>query len=338
VIELLPRPVAASVEELLDGAVRLGDHRPEDARSGAQFERVVIDGQPCVVKYVHLDNDFTMRVSGDVGCRPLRVWAAGLMDLAPDLIDHAHLGAAPWGRNGWGGALLMRDLSDELVPVSDDPVPEDQHLGFLDACAGLAARSWGWEDDLGFLPHRLRWAWFGVAQLEGEAALGFPEAVPRIAVEGWQRFPGLVPTDVAEGIALLRRDTAPLSNAVLTTPQCFVHGDWKFGNLGTARDGRTVLIDWAYPGCGPVCHELVWYLAVNRARLPISKEATIDAFRAALERHGVDTDGWWERQLDLCLLGGLVEFGWEKSLGDSADEQAELAWWVDAARQGLARL
>jgi hypothetical protein len=335
-VNVVPRPVAASVDELLEGAVRHGGHRPDDARSGAEFERVEIDGQPCVVKYVHPDHDFTMRVSGDLGCRPLRVWAAGLMDLAPDLIDHAHLGAAPWGRNLWGVALLMRDASEELVAVGDDPLPETQHLAFLDHCAGLAARTWGWQDDIGLLQHHLRWAFFGPTQLEGEAALGFPEAVPRIALEGWQRFAAVAPADVVAVVDELGRDPLPLSAALLDTPQCFLHGDWKFGNLGTARDGRTLLIDWAYPGQGPACHELAWYLALNRARLPVghTKESSIEAFRRSLEGHGVSTDGWWDRQLGLCLLGALVQFGWEKALGDDADQRAELGWWTDAARDG----
>jgi len=335
-----PRPVASSVEELLDGVTRLGDHRPVDARSGATFERVSIDGEPGLVKYVHPDSDFTMRVSGDIGCRPLRVWAAGLMDLAPDLIDHAHLGAAPWGRNDWGAALLMRDLEPELVPPGDEPIPEAQHLTFLDHCAGLCARSWGWEDHFGLLPHRLRWAWFGADQMDGEAALGFPEPVPRIATEGWLRFATSCPPDVARVVDDLRHDAGPLSEAVQATPTCFLHGDWKLGNLGTAADGRTTLIDWAYPGAGPAAHELTWYLALNRARLPHghTKESTAIAFRSALGRHGIATDGWWERQLGLCLLGAVVQFGWEKALGEGPDQATELEWWVEAAREGARSL
>jgi hypothetical protein len=100
--------------------------------------------------------------------------------------------------------------------------------------------------------------------------------------------------------------------------------------MGIAADGRMVLIDWAYVGEGPACHELGWFVALNRAKLPVSKDTTIEAFRLGLERHGVDTGGWWERQLGLCLLGALVLFGWEKALGDGD----ELAWWCDAARQG----
>jgi len=333
---LIPRPVAESVDALLHRARRTGDHRPDDARSSASFERVEVDGERCIVKYVHPESDFTMRVSGDVGCRPRRVWAAGLMDAAPDLLDHATLGAAPWGPNGWGVALLMRDVGDELVPVGDEPVTEDQHLAFLDALAGLSARMWEWDDDLDLLPHRLRWAFFGRAQLDGEAALGYPEAVPRIAVDGWERFAARAPGDVVDGITQLRSDTTPLSDAVLATPQTFLHGDWKFGNLGHGRDGRVILLDWAYPGQGPVAHELAWYLSLNRARLPAghTKESTVDDLRAALHRHGIDTQGWWEDQVGLCLLGAVVQFGWEKALGDDD----ELGWWVDRAREGLALL
>lgn len=332
----MARPVAGSVAELLEGARRLGDHRPEDMRSSAGFERVVVDGERCLVKYVHPERDFTMRVSGDIGCRPRRVWAAGLMDTAPSAIDHVTLGAAPWGPNGWGVALLMRDVSDHLVPVGDDPIPEDQHLALLDGLAALSASMWGWEDDIGLLEHARRWAWFGVDQLRGEEDLGWPEAVPRIAAEGWDRFDERAPADLRTAIGELRLDPSPLSTAVLRTPQTFLHGDWKFGNLGTGPDGRVILIDWAYPGRGPVCHDLVWYLALNQARLPVghTKERAAGDLRTSLEGHGIDTSPWWDEQLALCLLGGLVLFGWEKALGD----QDEFDWWVDHARLGLDRL
>jgi hypothetical protein len=329
-----PRPVASSVVELLDGVVERRPFSPDDARSSTQFEHVVVDGERFVLKHVHVDDDFTMRVSGDVGCRPLRVWAAGIMDAAPDLIDHAVVAAAKSdGRNGWGAALLLRDVSDELVPVGDDPLSEEQHQRFIDHCAGLGARLWGWNDDLGLLPHRYRWWWFSDLMIDEERELGWPERVPHIAEEGWQRFAQRAPRDVVDVITALRCDPFALSEAVRSTPQTFVHGDWKLGNLGTAADGRTVLLDWAYPGEGPICHELTWYLALNRSRLPVgeTKESTIDLFRSALEQHGIDTREWWDRQLGLCLLGALVQFGWEKALGD----EDELSWWCAAARDGV---
>ena len=82
------------------------------------------------------------------------------------------------------------------------------------------------------------------------------------------------------------------------------------------------------PGRGAAVSDLAWYLAINCRRLPQSKEAAIEAYRDALERYGVDTAPWWDRQLALCLLGALVQFGWEKALG-GYDE--ELAWWESKA-------
>ena len=125
-----------------------------------------------------------------------------------------------------------------------------------------------------------------------------------------------------------------MADALASTPSTFVHGDWKMGNLGSHPDGRTILLDCAYPGEGSACHELGWYLAINRSRLPETKEATIERFRAGLEHHGVDTAGWWDRQLDLSLFATLVLFGWEKALGDDA----ELGWWVERARRGAGLL
>jgi hypothetical protein len=331
--------LAPSINELLAGAERREQFVNPDGRSATLFERVWIDGDPFVVKYVHLDEDFTMRVSGDIGCRPVRAWAAGLLDSAPALVDHAIVGAAlGHGRNGWGAALLMRDVSGELLPAGDGAIPAEQHATFIDHLAGFCAATWNWCDDEtsgpGLLPYAARWAWFGHAALDGEQALGWPERVPRIAEEGWRRFGERAPTKLAALVDDLRRDTAPLAAALRQTPSCFLHGDVKASNSGAAVDGRTVLIDWAYVGEGPACHELAWHLALDRSRLPIAKEATAELFCAALERHGVATGGWWERQLGLCLLGALVQFGWEKALGD--DE--ELAWWCEAARSGAAWL
>ena len=128
----------------------------------------------------------------------------------------------------------------------------------------------------------------------------------------------------------LREAPWPLVDALLALPQTFVHGDWKMGNLGSHPDGRTILLDWAYPGAGPACWDLAWYLALNRARLPESKEATIEAFRGSLWAHGVDPAGWFDLQAALCLLAMTASFGWEKALGDDA----ELGWWVERALAG----
>jgi Phosphotransferase enzyme family len=325
---LTPRPVAASVEELLLDATDRRPFRHSDSKSGSAFDYVLIDGVPHVLKHVHVDRDWTMRFGGDIGCHPVQAWAAGLMDVLPERIDHAVVGVAGGlGRNGWGGAILMRDVSADLVPAGDEPLPLQRHLTYLDDLAAMSARMLGWQDDIGLMPLVSRWTWFNPACLEAEAERGWPEPVPRLAHHGWARFAERAPRTVRNVVAELRSDPSPLVTAALETPTTFVHGDWKLGNVGTAPDGRTVLIDWTYPGQAPPCYELAWYLSLNRARLPQTKEDAIEAFRSALARHGVETAGWFDRQLAICLLGSLVIFGWEKALGD----HDELAWWCDWA-------
>jgi hypothetical protein len=65
------------------------------------------------------------------------------------------------------------------------------------------------------------------------------------------------------------------------TPPTFLQGGWKMGNLGSHPDGRTILLDWAYPGSGAACWDLWWYLALNRARLPEPKEVSVGATKPA---------------------------------------------------------
>lgn len=336
-IRLTPRPTASSVEELLVGAEGRAAFQTAESRSTARFEQVTIDGERFVVKHLHLDDDFAMRASGDIGCRALRAWEAGLYDTAPHAIDHAIVGVARGeGRNGWGAAVLMRDAAGELVPPGDDPFPEAQHEQFITHLTALCASTWGWRDDLSLLPPAGRWAMFGPSSIEGERALSWPEPVPKIAAGGWEQFARRAPKAVADAITGLLQDPHPLAAALDGTPSCFLHGDWKASNLGTARDGRTVLLDWMYLGQGPACHELGWYLALNRAKLPAgrSKEDVIAEFRRGLEASGVDTAGWWDTQLRLCLLGTVLQFGWEKALG--SDD--ELGWWCDRAADGLEAL
>jgi hypothetical protein len=246
----------------------------------------------------------------------------------PASIDHAVVGAATGlGRHGWGAALLLHDVGDHLVPEGDEPIPLEQHRQLLDHIADLSYAFWGWDVDLEMLlPLSVRYTAFNPSWLAAEAGLGWPDPVPRIADEGWQRFAESCPRVVREAVTELRREIDPLITALAATPWTFLHGDWKLGNLGSHPDGRTILLDWQWPGTGPACLDLAWYLAVNCDRLPESKEAAIDAYRSSLETCGVHTDAWFERQLELCLLGGFAQLGWSKTHDD-----AELGWWADRA-------
>ncbi len=328
--ELVPRAAAPSVDALLAGATDRQPLDASDAKSGSSLERVVIDGERYVLKHLHPDDDWTMRGFGDLGCRPVVVWTSGILDALPHAIDHAVVGAAAGlGRNGWGGALLLRDVTPHLVPPGDAELPLAHHRQLLDHLAELSVAFWEPVGLPDLLSLESRWSAFGPGWMAAEEERGWPEPVPRIAADGWARFADRAPRDVVELIDTLRSDVDPLVRAVRRTPLTLLHGDWKLGNLGVAGD-RTVLLDWTYPGVGPIAHDLAWYLALNRARLPESKEASIDALRGSLERRGIDTGPWWDAQVALCLLGALVQFGWEKALGD----EDELAWWCDRARQG----
>jgi hypothetical protein len=69
-VTLTPRPVASSLDELLAGATHREPFFVSDSKSGSPFERVVIDGESFIVKHIHIDDDWTMRFNGDVGCHP----------------------------------------------------------------------------------------------------------------------------------------------------------------------------------------------------------------------------------------------------------------------------
>jgi hypothetical protein len=329
---LVERPVASSVEELLTAAT---DRQPlvsGDSKTGARLERVVIGGEPHVVKHLHVDDDWLMRSTGDLRCRPLLVWRSGLLDLLPACIDHAVVGAASGeGRNGWGAALLMRDVTPFLVPEGDQRVSMDQHHRFLTDMAALHAAFWDWTDNVGLLPVSNRYLAFGPESVAVEGRRGWPDAVPRLIVDGWGRFAALA-DPVAGPVISLARDPSALVDALAGEPATLLHGDWKLGNLGSLPDGRTVLLDWALPGRGSPTGELAHYLALNTARLPETKESAIGWYRDSLEASGISTGGWWERDLALGLLAGVVWFGWEKALGGPGPE---LSWWLERAADGL---
>lgn len=304
-----------------------------DSKSGAQFERVVIGGERFVLKHVDTASDWIMRQTGDIGLCPVIAWERGIVDLAPSCIDHATVGAA---RDGHRGAVLMRDVSAWLVPSGDAPVPLEQHLRFLEHLATFHASCWDWVDTVGLIPLTNRYTFFGPHALACERALGFPAAVPEIASDGWQQLAIAAP-EMAAVLARLHTEPWALLDAIAATPRTFLHGDWKLGNLGSDPDGRTVLVDWSMCGAGPPLAELAHYLALNVARFPAghTKEDAIEAYRAALERNGIATRPWFDRQLRLCLLGVMLQLGWEKSFDDTG---VELAWWNARVREGIEEL
>ena len=329
--------IATSADELLAGATDVVEVHPDDGKSGSRFHRAVIDGEPCFVKAMCRSGDWISRVIGDTELWPLRVWEHGLMHAVPTEIDHATIGMAVDGEGDDAVlTLLLRDIGPCLVPEGDAVVPADHHADFLEALAALSASTWGWRDTIGLCPLENRFRFFAPATIAPELARDWADGIPgpvAAADLGWHRLaerdPGL-----HELLTAIHDDPTPLADALRATPACFLQGDWKMGNLGHHPDGRTILLDWAYPGEGPPCWDLAWYLSLNAARLPETKDAAAERFRASLDRRGVATSDWFDHQLALCLLANLATFGWEKALGSDA----ELAWWADRARAGAARL
>ena len=332
--------VCASVAELVAGATERTALDGAAGKSGARLERVVIGGQAYVLKHLDLAEDWTMRASGCLRGAPLLAWERGLLARLPACFNQPIVGVAPedgaagrppaggGGRPPSGGcALLMRDVTPWLVPVSDEPIGLDQHLRFLRHMAALHVAFWACGSDCEVVPVMHRYLELSPWLATAEAAIGSAHLVPRLVGQGWPRLAEVAPAAAAV-VTPLARDPGPLVEALENTPQTFVHSNWKLDNLGTDEQGRTVVLDWEQPGRGAPLSDLAWYLAINCRRLPQGKQDAIAAYRQALEEQGIDTEPWWDRQLALCLLGALVQFGWEKALG-GYDE--ELAWWETQA-------
>jgi len=321
-------PVADSVAELLAGASEREPIVDGAGKSGARLERVVIDGRRYVVKYLRIADDWTMRAAGDLAGATFTAWRRGLLARLPDCINQPIVAVA---KDAGGCVLLMHDVGEWLVPVTDEVLPLDQHLRFLDHMAAMHAAFWDGGAEIEVVPAMHRYLELSPWMAQAEAALGSEHVVPRLVAQGWPLLAEVAPR-AAAAVTPLAWDPAPLVEALERTPQTFVHGNWKLDNLGTDPDGRTVLLDWEGIGRGAALSDLAWYLSINCRRLPQTKEAAADAYRGALERHGIDTAPWWDLQLGLCLLGALVQFGWEKAFG-GYDE--ELAWWEARAVEGV---
>ncbi|MBT3995651.1 MAG: phosphotransferase [Chloroflexi bacterium] len=325
--DLQPNKLAGSVEELLRGVDVAGEIDAADSRSGAKLERVEIDGEKFVLKRISWSQDWLMRTSDDTAGWTARAWESGIMSHIPDSIDHTTVGAARWASaEGADTAVLMRDVVG-IVPDGDSVVPLDQHLQLIDRMAELHAHFLGFSGVEGLMPLENRLLFLSPNVAKKELEYDPTSQIPGFVIEGWKQFAEKAP-ELSRVVLPLLDDVSPLVKAMQETPFTFMHGDWKATNLGTSEDGRTILIDWAFPGFGPGCGELVWYLALNAARNPQSKEETISVYRNALERHGVDGAPWFDRQLELAILGVMVQFGWEKALGGGD----EFKWWNKAAR------
>jgi hypothetical protein len=321
---------AASVEEMLAGATHREAWKNSDSLSGSRLERVTIAGEPRVVKYTCVDDDWIMRATGDLHCRQLTLFMSGVLDALPSAIDHAVIACAPFtSEHGHrGGAFLMRDISRYLVPPGDASISLPMHHQFLEHMALMHAAYAGFDrgDDLFPTPHHYVVLSPTMAALEEQS--GSTEPVPPAVARGWQTMAKRHPKQ--SGILRdLARDPSPIVAALRVGPATLVHGDWKLGNLG-AGGATTILLDWDRCGAGAPLVDVAWYLGVNCDRLPESKEATLHAYRRSLETAGVDTSSWWEAQLRPALAGAFLQLGWSKN-----EDEKEFGWWSDRLDEAM---
>jgi hypothetical protein len=324
------RPAYERLEDLLDDLAAGRPWHVErhdkhiDSLSGSVFELATVGEERLLVKHISRDVDWIMRNLGDgeAGRRPwaLVLWQEGLLDALPPEIDHLIVGMVYDGSTGHL-RQVMRYEPQALVPAGHDLVPLHQHRRFLDHMAALHATFWGFEDRYGLITPRHRYGFADPRFAGREASSGRADRIPQMFQPGWDSARAAAPAAVDAALEIVD-DSTRLERAMADGPSTLVHGDWKFGNLGSRPDGRTVLLDWGWPGAAGPCVDLGWYVAVNCDRLPESKEDTIAAYRVALEHRGVDTTTWWDRQLGLALLGAFAQLGWSKS-GD------ELGWWAE---------
>ena len=322
------RPVAHSVDELLTGVTAREPMKGAESLSTATFERVVIGGDRFVVKYLHCDEDWIMRATGDLTCRPALMWTSGLFDALPRCIDHTTVAVATGlGRHGWGCALLLSDVGEHLIPDGDTVIGEGDHELLIANMARMHAHFWGFRDPAALAPAGNRYFIFNrwLGPIEADLASG--AVVPTLVDRGYTNMADISPR-LHSLLTDLFAEPTPFLRAIEATPDTLVHSDWKLGNLGNHPDGRTIVLDWAFPGQGAACTDLAWYLGVNCRRIPASKEDTIASYRRALEAAGVATEGWWDAQLALALLGNALQQAWSKCL-DGRDD--EFTWWEERA-------
>ena len=331
------RAQRADPEELPDDAPvaavrRLGEivrREPltHTGQSGNSLERIVLaDGRRLVVKRLS-GEDWIARATHDGG-REAALWTDGLLARMPREIDHAVLGA---GRERTGTWLLMRDVSDELLPP-DGRLTREESRRLLATFAAMHRR---------FAGERIE----GACSLEDRITITAPAKVagqvdgvyylPKILTVGWEVFAAAVPEDVATAVLGAMENPEPLARELAHCAPTLIHNDLRGANLGLLPD-RAIVLDWGMAGTGPCELDFAWYLFVNGWRIDATREQLVDDFRdLAADLHDPRAlELTWLAQL--CWHGALLAH----ELVEASDEKRErardeLEWWVARVREAL---
>lgn len=111
----------------------------------------------------------------------------------------------------------MRDVGQWLVPVTDEVIPLDQHLRFLDHMAAVHVAFWGGGEAVEVIPVMHRYLELSPWVAEAEAAIGSTHLVPRLVGQDWSLLADVAPRAAAM-VAPLSLDSGPLVEALERTP------------------------------------------------------------------------------------------------------------------------
>ena len=316
---------------ILDEAVErvpIGGH---DGRSGVSIERVrLADGRRLVVKRLRPDREITMRLTGNTMGREYLLWREGVLDELPPGIGHAVVDG--WVEDG-ETVLVMRDLGsgvrdwDALVSWSENERLMAALVSMHEALREFKSAS------LCPLVDR-------VALLSPVTMRAVTDAtenpLPMLIVRGWERFPDLVPPDVAAAVRAVHEVPAAFAARFGAQPCTVVHADAAHVNIGF-EERQVTLLDWELATWGPPALELVPYLTASAHAVDATREEILASYRVAAGET-YDSDA-----VHLALFLGLVELGWNKTLDITENEdrlerereRMDLDWWVTEARRTI---
>jgi aminoglycoside phosphotransferase (APT) family kinase protein len=286
--------------------------------SGAALSRLTrSDGERFVIKRMSLDRDWVMRSTADDACREACIAAAGV-----DLGTHVttpNIGAA---RDGDGFALLMRDVTADLLP--EGMISRKQLEQIITAVAALHHTKVP-DDPIPWCALDRRMTLLTPAG--GELAASYGAPVARDILDGWRAFDQHATPAARETIHALFADPSPLMRALGRLHAAFLHGDLKLDNVAIDPGGRECLIDRAMKLVAPPAGELGWFLAINSRRIPVSLDDAMDLYASAA---GIPLSARPAHDA-LTVLCGLLLRGWRKGLDAETGEPAELRWWCERA-------
>lgn len=319
-----------SAQEMLARVVERTVLESHDGRSGSIIEKLRLDdGTRLVLKRTRPATDLVAQTCGGAD-RELALYESGRFDALPPGVGHALLGG--W-RDGDDVVLLMRDVAG-AIPGWTRTLDRAESRRVLHAVAAVH-RAFAGGPAVGLCPVGVRATALWPHRMR--PLVGGTNPLPGLVLRGWRRFAELVPGPQADAVARLHADWTPLTTELDRRPATLLHGDGWLVNLAL-EPGAVTLLDWSMATWGPPLLDFAIFLTGAFTQVDASPEQLVADVRSAA---GLDAD-----EVDLMLLCGLMELGWNKAL-DAAEhpdpavrarEEAELRWWLEKARPALTRL